>query len=154
MRQPCNVHVFVFRRTGPEPEYALFRRSDDGSWQSVAGGVEEDESLLQAARRETREESGLRVDGPLIKLDMESGVEKACFAAAALWPADLYIVRKSYFAIEVGTDGVLALSREHGEARWLPYEEAYRTLRYDDDRTALWELNVRIDRNDLPTAME
>jgi 8-oxo-dGTP pyrophosphatase MutT (NUDIX family) len=64
IRQPCNVHVFVFRRTGPEPEYALFRRSDDGSWQSVAGGVEEDESLLQAARRETREESGLPASLP------------------------------------------------------------------------------------------
>jgi dATP pyrophosphohydrolase len=151
MRQPRNVHVLIFRRIGAAPEFALFRRADDGTWQVVAGGVEDDERPLDAARRETREESGLRADGPLVKLDMESGVEKTCFAAADAWPADLYIVRKLYYALEVGDDAV-ARSAEHDETRWLPYQEAHRTLRYDDDRTALWELNARLARNDLSAA--
>ena len=38
----------------------------------------------------------------------------------------------------------LVLSHEHAEYRWLPYEDAERLLRFDSNRTALWELNLRI----------
>ena len=37
------------------------RRSDDGSWAFLGGGVEEDESVLDALHREVREETGLEV---------------------------------------------------------------------------------------------
>ncbi|WP_433061129.1 NUDIX hydrolase [Dactylosporangium sp. CS-033363] len=150
MRQPHNVHVFVFRRAAAEPEYALFRRSDDGQWQSVSGGVEGEESLGAAARREFTEETGLPAGADLFELDMRSGVQKASFKAADLWPDDLYIVRKHYFAIEVpGAGARIELSREHRECRWLGYADAYVTLSYDDDRNALWELDARIRRDDL-----
>lgn len=81
---------------------------------------------------------------------MESAVPKSDFRAAGLWPADLYVVRKHYFAAEVPAAGSeITVSREHSEVRWLGYEEAYATLSYEDDRTALWELDARIRRNDL-----
>jgi 8-oxo-dGTP pyrophosphatase MutT (NUDIX family) len=37
------------------------RRSDDGAWAFVGGRVEEDESVLDALRREVHEETGLEV---------------------------------------------------------------------------------------------
>jgi dATP pyrophosphohydrolase len=42
-------------------------------------------------------------------------------------------------------------SREHTSYRWLSYDEAARLLRWDSNKTALWELNERLRRGD-PTA--
>ncbi|MCG5220573.1 NUDIX domain-containing protein [Streptosporangium soli] len=153
MRQPYTVLVFPFRITAGMPEYALFQRADDSHWQSVAGGVEEGEDLESAARREFAEETGLPAGGPLFKLDMVSGVEKSCFAASKLWPDNLYIVPKHFFACDVTREKAqIVLSSEHRDTQWLPYQAAYESLRYDDDKTALWELDQRIRRGDLPGA--
>lgn len=42
------------------------------------------------------------------------------------------------------------LSPEHSDFRWAPYDDAYAALRYDDDKTALWELDARLRAGDLP----
>lgn len=153
MRQPLQVTVFLFRKTAHEPEYAIFRRSDDGCWQGVAGGVEEGEDLTTAARRETAEEAGLTNPNPLYKLDMISGVARIWFAASQSWPADLYIVPKHNFAMDATADPApVALSHEHSEFRWASHREASAALRYDDDKTALWELHARLQAGDLPAA--
>jgi dATP pyrophosphohydrolase len=155
MRQPLTVLVFPFRLVAGRPEYAIFRRADDASWQSVSGGVEGSETLTQTARRETAEETGLSGTQPLYKLDMLSGVEKECFAASKHWPADLYVVAKHFFAMDLtDSDQGVKLSDEHHEFRWMAYGEAYAALRYDDDKTALWELNARIGHDDLPGPKE
>ncbi|MEV4177289.1 NUDIX domain-containing protein [Nonomuraea sp. NPDC049709] len=150
MRQPYNVTVLVYRFAAGRPEFAVFRRSDDGHWQGVGGGVEDGEDLVTAARRECSEETGLPGTAPLRRLDMVGGVEKACFAAARHWPADVYIVPKHFFAMDVTGAGEIVLSAEHREVRWLAYEAAHAILRYDDDRTALWELDQRLRRGHLP----
>lgn len=36
------------------------------------------------------------------------------------------------------------LSSEHKEYRWVEYDEAMRLLKYDSNKTALWELNERL----------
>ncbi len=155
MRQPYTVLVFPFRLTAAGAEFAIFRRSDDSNWQCVSGGVEGDETMSQAARRETAEETGLSNDRLMFKLNMVSGVEKNCFAASSHWPADLYIVPKHFYATRVvEEDSEIQLSDEHREFRWMSYDEAYATLCYDDDRTALWELNTRIVRGDMPVPEE
>lgn len=41
-------------------------------------------------------------------------------------------------------DTFLQLSHEHTEYKWLTYAEAQTVLRYDSNKTALWELNRRI----------
>lgn len=153
MRQPYQVLVFPFRTTAQGPRYAIFRRSDDANWQSVCGGVEEGEDLVTAARRETEEEAGIDDASPVYKLDMVSGVEKTCFAVSRHWPKNLYIVAKHYFAMDVsaGADEI-KISTEHREFRWATYAEAYETLRYDDDKSALWELDARLRNGDLPEA--
>jgi dihydroneopterin triphosphate diphosphatase len=153
VRQPFQVIVFPFRATAAGAEYAIFRRADDGCWQGVAGGAEEGEDLVTAARRETAEESGLEA-GPMYKLDMISGVARTWFPAGRHWPGDLYIVAKHYFAMDVTRElAPVLLSHEHSEFRWAPYSEASATLRYDDDKTALWELDTRLRAGDLPAAL-
>jgi dATP pyrophosphohydrolase len=152
LRQPLNVCVFPFRITAKGPRYAVFKRSDDGNWQGVSGGVEEGEDLVTALR-ETEEEAGIADRHPIYKLDMISGVGKEGFAASRLWPRDLYIVSKHFFAMDVSTrTDPLSISAEHDEYRWASYTEACETLRYDDDKNALWELDARLRNRDLPEA--
>ena len=62
MRQPIQVLIYPVRLIGDYRQYLLLKRvTDRGSfWQGVTGGVENGESLLEAARRELIEETGLR----------------------------------------------------------------------------------------------
>lgn len=131
------------------------RRADDANWQSVSGGMETGETLRTAARRETLEETGMPATNPLYELDMVSGVEKSCFKTSEDWPADLYIVRKHFFAMDVTAEKrQVNLSDEHSEFRWMLYREAYEALRYDDDKMALWELDARLRGGDRPVPLD
>ena len=48
------------------------------------------------------------------------------------------------FAVKVENTS-LQLSREHTEYEWAAYARAYAMLQYDSNRTALWELNRRLE---------
>ncbi|MDX9955097.1 MAG: NUDIX domain-containing protein, partial [Anaerolineae bacterium] len=59
-RAPFQVLVYPYRRKlDGQIEIALLKRADAGYWQGIAGGGEDPESPLEAARRETYEESGI-----------------------------------------------------------------------------------------------
>ena len=140
MRAPFQVLVIPYRRAAGY-EFGVLKRSDADYWQFVAGGGEEGESALQAARRETEEE--INIVGDLIELDSLSTIPKDCFAAADSWDEDISVVPEHCFAVNVGTQDV-SLSQEHTDIQWLPFGEASRRLKWDSNRNALWELNERL----------
>jgi dihydroneopterin triphosphate diphosphatase len=154
-RIPLQVLVLPFRqgRDGAN-EYAIFRRSDhsDDCWQGLAGGAEAGESAEQAARREAMEEAGIPVDAPLISLDAVASVPATHFRDRHLWGPDLYVVTERAFGVRLDVGLVITLSREHTDYRWVPYAEAVRLLRWESNRTALWELNERLTRDHGITA--
>jgi dATP pyrophosphohydrolase len=154
MRAPFQVLVIPFRRRETGVKFAVLRRSDAGWWQFVAGGGEGEESPAEAAMRETREEIGAHAPDRLMMLDSKATVPKDCFAAAASWGPDVYVIPEHCFAVDVG-DRALALSSEHTELRWTSYEKATALLKWDSNRTALWELNERLKRtsNQAPHAI-
>jgi dATP pyrophosphohydrolase len=151
MRAPFQVLVFPYRRT-PEGglEYALFRRADAGFWQGVAGGGESLESSdtgqetpSEAARRETWEEAGIPPGAELLPLSTVESIRVTEFAESAQWGEDVFVIPQHCFGIKAdGCD--IVLSDEHSEFRWLPYAEADALLRFDGNKTALWELNQRL----------
>jgi 8-oxo-dGTP pyrophosphatase MutT (NUDIX family) len=53
------VSVMIWDEDG---RLLLARGADTGTWQAIGGGVDPDESPWDAARRETREETGLEVE--------------------------------------------------------------------------------------------
>ena len=61
MRQPIQVLIYPVKFAGSDWEYLLLKRvpSRGEFWQGVTGGVEESEDLVEAARRELIEETGL-----------------------------------------------------------------------------------------------
>jgi len=150
-RAPFQVVVFPFRRTGVGFEYAVLQRSDDGSWQGVAGGGEDNEAPAEAARREADEEAAVPRSAPLYRLQATSTVPIVVIKewARAHWPKDLYAMPNYAFAIDC-TALELRLSHEHVTIKWAPYDEAYALLRWDNNKNALWELNERLMLDQLP----
>ncbi len=102
MRMPFQVLVIPFRRTATGVEFAVLKRSDADWWHFVAGGGEEGETPLDAARRETREEIGITPKGEFMRLDSMATIPRHWFAAAASWPPEVYVVPEHAFAVETG----------------------------------------------------
>ena len=143
-RAPFNVLVFPYRKVADDEfEYALLKRADAGFWQGVSGGGEDDETPLEAAKRETFEEAGVPPDSPFIRLDTVEPVPVTEFRDSYLWGEDVFVIPQHCFGVLVEDSG-LVLSSEHTEYRWLKYEEARRLLEYDGNKTALWELDKRL----------
>lgn len=149
-RAPFQVLVIPFDDTA-DLRVAVLRRADMDAWQFVAGGGEEGETPLAAARREAREEIG--AGGELYPLDSCCSVPASVIRreARSHWPARTLVIPEYAFALRVQADG-LTLSREHTGAVWVSPEEAARMLRYDSNRTALSELTERLNRGWLEGA--
>lgn len=153
-RAPFQVLVLPFRRTSDgEFEFGVFRRRDDDSWQGIAGGGEVGESVIQVARREALEEGGVPPTASFYALKAQDTVPVNSFAAHLEWPPDTYVIPQYFFACDL-TDANVVLSNEHTEMRWVPFDEAYELLRYDSNKTALWELAQRLRRGDLPNSCD
>ena len=129
-----------------EARYALFRRSGTGPayWQWIAGGGESGETPLQTARRESAEEAGISESAKFTALKSMASIPVSSFAETG-WPECIDVIPEYAFAVEV-EDPVLTLSGEHVDYRWLGYEESTRTLKWDSNKTALWELRRRLIR--------
>jgi len=142
-RAPFQILVFPYRHLGDRFEFGLFKRADDGNWQGIAGGGEDRETPLQAALRETQEESGLPPVATFVRLDTVSSVPVTCFRDSHLWGEELYVILEYTFGVHA--DGQeIRLSPEHSTFAWFSVEEAKQKLKYDSNRTALWELNQRL----------
>ena len=124
------------------PEYLLMRRADLGVWQWVAGGGEDGETPLEAARRELEEETGYLQEPR--ELDSRSAIPVIDVRGSLAYGVERPILMEFAFAVEV-TFAAVRISEEHTEVAWLTYEEARSRLNWDSNRTALWETNFRIE---------
>ena len=142
-RAPFQVLVLPYRRAADMLEYAVFSRSDYSCRQGIAGGGEAGESPLDAARREASEEAGLSEATRFMPLQAACTVPVIFFQDGGSWDSALYVVPEHSFGADA-TGQTLTLSDEHDAVEWLPYAQAHARLTYDSNRTALWELNQRL----------
>jgi dATP pyrophosphohydrolase len=106
-------------------------------------GAEDQESPLEAARREAFEEAGIESGCTYIALDTRTSIPVHYFAESYCWGESIYVVPEYSFGVDVS--GInLRLSVEHGEFQWLAYADALACLTYDSNKTALWELNQKL----------
>ncbi len=141
MRQPLSVLVYPVRPVEGRWEYLLLQRAPSPRlglarfWQGVTGGLEEGESLVQAARRELREETGL------VPSKLEQ-IEYSCsFPVQDEWrqfypPGTQEIVEHVFIAFIDGKQEP-TLSREHEGWRWCSADEALELLTYPENIEAL-----------------
>ncbi|MEW4152827.1 NUDIX pyrophosphatase [Bacillus thuringiensis] len=133
MRAPYQVLIFPYIKTADSIQYAIFNRSDYGYWQGIAGGGEDGEIPIESAKREAFEEAGITRECPYIQLD----------SVSSLSVEDVYVIKEFSFGVKVPTKNI-SLSKEHFNYKWLCFEEAVTFLKWDSNKTALWELNKRL----------
>mgnify|MGYP001591334685 CR=1 FL=1 len=139
------MELYPYRKVEDnEYEYALLKRSDAAWWQAIAGGGEDDETPLEAAKPEACEEAGISTDSSFLQLDTIVPVRVTEFRDSHLWGEDIYVISQYCFGVLV-KDRPIVLSREHTEYRWLRFKEAHDVMKYDGNRTALWELDQRLN---------
>ncbi len=144
-RAPFQILVYPYRQTSDDQfEYALFKRSDAGWWQGIAGGGEDNETPLEAAKRETFEEAGLPQESEFIRLDTITSIQATGFRDSHLWGDQVYVIPQYCFGVSFKHDQIV-LSNEHDEYKWLKYKDAYELVKFDSNKTALWELDRRLN---------
>lgn len=141
-RAAFQVLVLPYRQTSRRVEFALFRCADAGCWQGVAGG-EAGESPLQAARRETAEEAGLAGDGEFVALDARATIPMVDVTGEFTWGPAVLVLPEYAFGVHA-QDAEVRLSHAHTEYGWFSLEDAAAAVRWDSNRTALWELDHRL----------
>ncbi|WP_242239546.1 NUDIX pyrophosphatase [Bacillus cereus group sp. BfR-BA-01309] len=143
MRASYQVLIFPYIITDDSIQYAIFNRSDYGYWQGIAGGGEDGETPIESAKRESFEEAGILREYPYIKLDSVSSLPVVDVVGEFLWGEDIYVIKEFSFGVKVPTKNI-SLSKEHLNYQWLCFEEAVTLLKWDSNKTALWELNKRL----------
>lgn len=101
MRAPFQILAIPYRTINGQLQYCVFHRADFDQWQFIAGGGEDDESPIQATRREISEEGGIIVDN-IIELKSMCYIPTDIFPKLHLynWPEDTYVVPEYAFGFE------------------------------------------------------
>lgn len=142
MRAPFQILAIPYKIVDGEPLFCVLHRADHDQWQFIAGGGEDDETPIRAAKREIFEEGGVTVTD-LLPLDSICSIPVEIFPKRREygWREDLYVVPEYAFAFACDD---LVLSHEHTECVWLSYSEAREKLHWDSNKTALYELHSRL----------
>ncbi|KXI48543.1 MULTISPECIES: NUDIX hydrolase [Bacillus cereus group] len=143
MRAPYQVLIFPYIITNNSIQYAIFKQSDYGYWQGIAGGGEDGETPIESAKREAFEEAGIIRECPYVKLDSVSSFPVEDVVGGFFGGEDVYVIKEFSFGVKVPIKSI-ELSREHFNYKWLCFEEAVKLLKWDSNKTALWELNKRL----------
>ena len=134
-----SVNVIVVSDAG---EILLIRRTDNGNWAVPGGAVDLDESVAQAAVRETLE---------------ESGIECAITGIVGIYSDPKHVIlytsngeARQEFSIvltAIPLSGRPTPSSESSEVRWVP---ASQVLEYTMDRSMRIRINDYLAHNDSP----
>lgn len=148
MRQPHQILAFPYKKNkNNEYVYAIFCRSGSKErWQGIAGGVEENETYLEACKREANEEANISYESKVIELESISTMPVVNVTKEFIWGDSVYLIYEHCYGIDATNDDI-KLSHEHSKFEWLSYEEAVKKLKWDSNRNALWELNWKLTNN-------
>ena len=145
MRLPKQVLIILYRVKNEKIEYCIFKRRDLQVWQFVAGGAEDfDKDIIESAKRELFEETSI-TDIELEKLEITTKIPVVNVVKDFMWGKDVFYSEEYSFAVNI-TNKKIQLSNEHTEYKWVDYKEAKSLLRYDSNKSALWEINEKLIR--------
>ena len=143
MRAPFQILAIPYRIINGSLEYCAFHRADCDQWQFIAGGGEESETPWDAAKREVLEEGGVYSE-QWIALDSIAYMPATVISEKHRrhWSRDIYVIPEYAFGFACASE--IKLSHEHTEYVWLSYGQAMQRMKWDSNRTALYELNCRV----------
>ena len=145
MRIPKQVLIIPYRNIDDKIEYCVFKRKDMNAWQWIAGGAEDfDKNILESAKRELWEETGIK-DVQIQQLELICKIPVVNIVKDFIWGEDVFYSEEYAFSVNI-TDKQIKLSNEHTEYKWVDYSEAKNLLKYDSNKSALWELDIKLKR--------
>lgn len=124
------VEAIVYRVEGKRPIFLLLKRTaiDGDFWQPVTGGVEDNETDLDALKREIKEETSIRE---------VISISKAIYQFS--WQRDGITRQETAYGVLVD-QAPITLSQEHTEYRWCYYDDAIKLLQHQSNQEALQRL--------------
>ena len=126
-----HIEVYVFRRRAGRVEFLALRRSParslSGIWQPVTGKIDRGETMLDAAVRELREETGLL---PRRWWALET-------TTVFTDPGSDSVLVLPLFVAEVEPRAAVTLSTEHDAHRFVPARTAARLFLWEAQRRGL-----------------
>ena len=136
-REPIQVLVYCFRRTDDGHEYLLLKTVPKrGSfWQGVTGAIEKGENLIDAAKRELIEETGI-IPEHIYQTNYSFSLPVADEWRFQYHP-DVDKATEYSFLAEVKPATEPSLSFEHEEYRWVSFVEGKSLLKWSDNINAL-----------------
>jgi len=145
MRIPKQVLIIPYRNIDDKIEYCVFKRKDMNAWQWIAGGAEDfDNNILESAKRELWEETGIK-DVQIQQLELICKIPVVNIVKDFIWGEDIFYSEEYAFSVNI-TNKQIKLSNEHTEYKWVDYSEAKNLLKYDSNKSALWELDIKLKR--------
>ena len=146
MRLPKQVLIIPYRIKDENVQFCIFKRKDLEFWQWISGGVEDfDENLYAAAKREIFEETGVDSNLELTQLECITKIPVVYIVKEFRWGNDIFYADEYSFSVKFDNIDIV-LSDEHSLYSWMSFEEAKKLLKYDSNKSALWELNEKIKR--------
>lgn len=142
MRKPYQVLVFPYIKMSNVYLYAVFKRKDLKFWQGISGGGEDKETPIETAKREAFEEARIDKTSRFIKLDSMTTIPIANVGNYK-WEKNILALPEYSFGVEVFSRD-LKIGKEHSAYKWLFYRKAKELLKYDSNKSALWELDYRL----------
>lgn len=123
--------VIVFRQEGSVNKYLLLKHPSvkGGHWDFPKGHIEEGEEPLQAAKRELKEETGIKIAGFIdgFTEEIEYTYKKE---------GEMSHKKVLFFLAMTGEEDI-ELSFEHVDFEWLSYDEALKRITYNNSKEAL-----------------
>ncbi|MCD5401140.1 NUDIX domain-containing protein [candidate division NPL-UPA2 bacterium] len=129
--------ILLFRYKNEQLEVMLvhpggpfWAKKDDGAWSIPKGLFEENENLLNAAKREFKEETGLEIDGQFIDLgELKQPSRKIIHAWALEKDLDVTNIVSNTFTLEwPKNSGRLQEYPEIDKAEWFDIERAKKKI--------------------------
>lgn len=137
------IFLVVYKKEKAKISYLLLKRKLHWvGWEFPKGGVEKRESLIEAARRELLEETGL--SGRLTDMKKKSSfLYPSGFRG---WPG---FQGMSYhvFAVEVKSKKIKLDKKEHITYSWLEYKKARNKLTHKNQKQSLKIVNHRFNKS-------
>ncbi len=125
--------VILFREENSNRLYLLLHYTAK-HWDFPKGNIEEGEDELSTVKREVKEETGITdlefIDG--FKRVIEYYYKRL----------GILVHKQVIFYLAKTREKDVKLSYEHIDYKWLPYEEAYNTLTYDNSKKILKDAEV------------
>ena len=144
-RLPYQILVILYLKEEKNIKYCIFERVNSKSQiQFISGGGESNESPIEAAKREVFEESGI-MDIKLRQLTSVCYIPTNIFSESQreAWGNDVFVIPEYSFSAEVKSN-IVSISNEHIGFKWVSYDEALHQLKWDSNKTALYELNCKL----------